>query len=241
MPCQSRNHTPLGLIPMDLDASDTSQEAVVYAFMIPSILARSLSLGWFSQSTIGVKLAGSTLQPQPLPCPPFMLSANQLAPMSDPTHKTREITKNDLSSLSDESKLAAPISRSTHVKAPPVHQSSVQKAKSKALKPAQDPERAPTFLEVGHLKQKTVAPSPNLQIQTTKRVQHTAECCHKDLPVVPAGQYADTNVQCHVIIAHLQNQLSLVELQVLDFDLAVASFLQETNHLNLGDIPISVN
>ncbi|KAG0148699.1 hypothetical protein CROQUDRAFT_131759 [Cronartium quercuum f. sp. fusiforme G11] len=188
MPCQSKNHTPLGLIPTDLDASDTSQETVVHAFMIPSILARSLSLGWFSQSAIGVKLVGSTLQPQPIAHPLSMLSANQLAPMSNPTHKTRDITNNDLSSFSDELKSAEPISRSTHVKAPPVQQSSVQKAKSKDLKPAQDPERTAAFSEVGYSKQKTLAPSPNLQIPTTKRVQCTAEHCHKDLPMVPAGQ-----------------------------------------------------
>lgn len=63
------------------------------------------------------------------------------------------------------------------------------------------------------------------------------------LPEHAAEDFEEDEVRTRVVLHHLRSLLSAEDMHVetIDFDLAVASFLQETDHLNLGDIPISVN
>lgn len=62
-------------------------------------------------------------------------------------------------------------------------------------------------------------------------------------PKIPATDYESDEVRTRVIINHLRSSLDPDHLHIeqLDYNLAVASFLQETNHLNLPDIPASVD
>lgn len=66
---------------------------------------------------------------------------------------------------------------------------------------------------------------------------------HLQPPVSAQDFDPDDEVRTRVVMAYLRNCLSAedIHIETIDYDLAVASFLQETAHLNLGEIPESVN
>lgn len=62
-------------------------------------------------------------------------------------------------------------------------------------------------------------------------------------PDLPAQDFEQDEVRTRVVFSYLRKLLSAenIHIEHIDYDLAVASFLQETSHLKLGDIPKSVD